>query len=158
MPKIQRPPTEKSKKTITNFGPSKTEQQFKKEVSPREILNKYRHLGVMPPRTSKQPRYGDFSIVPDYHTMKCTVAKVEQQFWALPSDIRKRFRNRPELLMEHMQKPENRLDCYRMGLTDKPEDLLDLLKAEDEAKQAELKKTKPSEAAPVASETDQGKK
>lgn len=104
---------------ISNFDQSKTKQSFAKEADINNIMGKYTQTGILVdplvPRTRK-PMYGDFSEMPNLHTIKCNIKKLEESFETLPSKLRDRFENSVENLLNFMANPENTDECVKLGL------------------------------------------
>lgn len=49
-----------------------------------------------------------------------TVMKAKDAFMTLPSEVRRRFQNDPAELLEFIEKPENKEQCIKWGIFDKP--------------------------------------
>ena len=65
--------------------------------------------------------FGDFSQVPsDYGEALELMHKSREMFMELPSNIRDRFDNRPELLVKFLQDESNRKEAEELGLVNKP--------------------------------------
>jgi len=99
--------------------PSRTQQHFKDECDINYVLKNFGidALAVSP----LQPRYGDFTDVVDYHSALNAVIAAEDQFMALPANIRKRFDNDPSKLIDFMENPANREEAESLGLVNKSE-------------------------------------
>ena len=66
------------------------------------------------------PQYGDFVDIPDFQSAMNAVIGAQRSFDALPANVRKRFANSPQALMEFMSDPENRDEAVRLGLVNPP--------------------------------------
>lgn len=66
----------------------------------------------------RQPSWGDFSSVGDYHSMMGAITRAQQAFDALKSDIRNRFDNDPAKLIAFLDDPANDAEALKMGLKD----------------------------------------
>lgn len=107
---------------ITNFeGESLTQQSHKKEVNVNTIVAKARK-GIFP-MPGKPGFFGDFTSLPDFLECQNRVRDAHSDFEGLPSDLRKRFKNDPALLIQFMSDPENRAEAEKLGLLNivKPE-------------------------------------
>ena len=56
----------------------------------------------------KEPRYGDFSGINDYHEAVNRLAQAEDDFMALPASVRAACDNDPGLFLEYVNDPEHR--------------------------------------------------
>lgn len=100
--------------------PSLTKQAFKKECDINHLLNKYQKTGVMEHINTHNPRYEDFSDVPDYQTSLGIVMQAQESFSSLPSSIRKKFDNDPGLFLDFVSNPANEAEMRELGLITSP--------------------------------------
>lgn len=80
--------------------PSRTKQEFKKEVNINEIIARMRR-GISPPpwMTSATPRYGDFSNMPaSFQEAYAIVERGEAAFASLPLEFRRALDHDPRNL------------------------------------------------------------
>ena len=106
---------------FTWMTPSRTDQTMKDECDVNTILRKYCSTGVLTHTQEKEPMFGDFSQVPsDYGEALELMHKSREMFMELPSNIRDRFDNRPELLVKFLQDESNRKEAEELGLVNKP--------------------------------------
>lgn len=98
--------------------PSLAQQHFKDECDINNILRQFNITGLLPEQTLS-PRYGDFTGISDYHTAMNRVIAVQDEFEALPAQIRARFDNDPAQLIEFMENSENRSEAESLGLIEK---------------------------------------
>lgn len=98
--------------------PSLAQQHFKEECDINTILQKFNITGILP-EAPLSPRYGDFSGIGDYHTALNRVLAAQDEFEALPAQIRARFQNDPAQLIEFLQNENNRSEAEELGLVDK---------------------------------------
>lgn len=91
------------------------QQQFKDESDINNILRQFNITGILP-NTPISPRYGDFTGISDYKTAVDRVMAVEDEFMSLPAEIRARFNNEPESLIEFLNNEENRQEAVKLGL------------------------------------------
>lgn len=97
--------------------PSRTKQSFSDECNINSIMNRYATCGVIDHVNTAQPLSGDFTIAPaDYQEAMNIMIEAEDRFAALPSDIRKRFDNKPLNLLEFIQNPDNYEEGVKLGI------------------------------------------
>lgn len=95
--------------------PSLAQQQFKDDVDINVLLERFKVTGVMP-QSVVLPSYGDFSSVTDFRSAQDAVLRAKNAFMDLPADLRARFNNDPQQLLEFVSKDENRPEAERLGL------------------------------------------
>lgn len=98
--------------------PSLAQQHFKEECDINTILQKFSITGILP-EAPLSPRYGDFSGIGDYHTALNRVIAAQDEFEALPAQIRARFQNDPAQLIEFLADENNRPEAEELGLVEK---------------------------------------
>lgn len=98
--------------------PSLAQQHFKEECDINTILQKFNITGMLP-QSTLSPRYGDFTGIGDYHTALNRVIAAQDEFEALPAQIRARFNNDPAQLIEFLQDEANRPEAEKLGLVEK---------------------------------------
>ena len=98
--------------------PSLAQQHFKDECDINNILRQFNITGLLPESTLS-PRYGDFSGITDYHTALNAVISAESEFERLPAQIRARFDNDPEQLINFISDENNRAEAEKLGLVDR---------------------------------------
>lgn len=98
--------------------PSLAQQHFKEECDINTILQKFNITGILP-EAPLSPRYGDFSGIGDYHTALNRVIAAQDEFDALPAQIRARFDNDPAKLIEFLDDEANRPVAEELGLVEK---------------------------------------
>lgn len=103
---------------VENFGPGLTQAQFKDECDIKRIVQRFHRTGVLP-GFKMGAKYGDFSEVGDYMEALGRVELAREAFAALPSDLRKRFRNDPAELVKFLQDPKNADEAVELGLAEK---------------------------------------
>ncbi len=92
-----------------------TQQQFADECDINNIMEKFGMTGLIP-QTPLTPQYGDFSGVYDYHSALNQIMASDNEFMALPANIRERFANDPANLIDFLENPENRSEAEQLGL------------------------------------------
>lgn len=100
---------------------SKVKQQFAEEMNINNIMRKYNRTGILPDLIKQNPVYADFSNVPDYQESLNRVILAQEQFMALPADVRKRFGNDPEQFLNFAQDPSHVEEMIEMGLATRKE-------------------------------------
>ena len=94
---------------------SLTQQHFKDECDINNILRQFNVTGLLP-ENALSPRYGDFTGINDYQTALNQVIAAENEFMALPANIRSRFDNDPAKLIEFLENLENKDEAIKLGL------------------------------------------
>lgn len=97
-------------------GPSRTQQNFKDECDINRILDRWTRTGSLGNENVKQPQYGDFTGVGDYHSICNNGIFARDSFSSLPDNIRKRFGNDPAELLSFLDDPKNRDEAEKLGL------------------------------------------
>jgi phage internal scaffolding protein len=98
--------------------PTLAQQHFKEECDINTILQKFSITGLLP-EAPLSPRYGDFTGIGDYHTALNRVMAAQDEFEALPAQIRARFENDPFKLIEFLEDENNRPEAEELGLVEK---------------------------------------
>ncbi len=98
--------------------PSLAQQHFKDECDINNILRQFNITGLLP-ESPLSPRYGDFTGIGDYHTALNRVIAAQDEFDSLPAQIRARFNNDPQELIEFLDNEENRPEAEKLGLVEK---------------------------------------
>jgi phage internal scaffolding protein len=98
--------------------PSLAQQHYKEECDINTILERFNITGLLP-ESPLSPRYGDFSGIGDYHTALNRVIAAQDEFEALPAQIRARFENDPSKLIEFLENENNRPEAEELGLVEK---------------------------------------
>ena len=99
--------------------PSLAQQHFKDECDINNILRQFNISGMLP-ANPLSPRYGDFSGIGDYQSALNAVIAAEDQFMALPANIRARFDNDPAQLIDFISDESNRSEAEKLGLLEIP--------------------------------------
>lgn len=83
-----------------------------------KIMAKYEKTGVLidPDGFTRQPTYGDFTEVKNYHEMMIAIRNVERAFDQLPAPIKNRFENDPQKLILFLDDPQNKDEAIKLGL------------------------------------------
>lgn len=94
---------------------SLTQQSFAEEVDINTIVRRFNLTGEVP-EGYVAPSYGDFTGITDYHSAMNAVAKAGEAFDELPAQIRARFHNDPQELLEFLGNEENRAEAVKLGI------------------------------------------
>lgn len=100
---------------------SMTNQADKDSADINKIIARFERTGNildLVSGESRQPVYGDFTGLGDYHSMMCAIARANSVFMALSSDIRKRFNNDPGELIDFLKDDKNDAEAVKLGLKD----------------------------------------
>lgn len=101
-------------------GVSCTLQEFKNECDINHILYMYKVKGVAPPISPVAPTYEDVTgCASDYMTAMQIVMEADEQFNALPSQVRKEVGNTPLGMLQWLQDPKNQQRGVELGLFEK---------------------------------------
>jgi len=98
--------------------PSLAQQHHKDECDINNILRQFNITGLLP-ESPLSPRYGDFTGISDYHTAMNRVIAAQDEFEALPAQIRARFNNDPAELIQFLEDGNNRSEAEELGLIEK---------------------------------------
>lgn len=101
--------------------PSLTQQQFKDDVDINVLLEKFKITGVMP-QGVRLPEYGDFTGVTDFRSAQDAILRAKNAFMELPAQLRAKFDNDPQKLMDFVADPANKDEAIKLGLFNKPVD------------------------------------
>lgn len=100
-------------------GESLTVQSMTEDADINTLMYRYGITGKMP-ENPRIPEYGDFTGVSDYRSAIHAVREAEAGFMALPANVRARFENNPQLLLEFVSNDANRPEAEALGLVKKP--------------------------------------
>lgn len=121
-----------------NQAIGRTKQAHKDECDIKVIMQKYDKTGLISHVNQAQAQYGDFSEINEYKESLEFVMRSKANFEALPSALRKRFKQDPGEFLEFITNPDNASEMVSLGLA--------------EAIQEPPKPTKPAPAEPVETE------
>lgn len=98
-----------------------TEQSHKKEVDINHIIKKHDStvLASTAALMANELRFDDVTGN-DFQEAMFKVAKGNEAFMELPSELRKKFDNSPAMFMDFVQNPDNLEQMYDMGLAIRP--------------------------------------
>lgn len=93
-----------------------TKQAFKGEADINTIMARYQSTGEMPALNEVAPQYLDASEGFDFQSMQDKVLEARALFQQLPSRLRNRFGNEPQLFLEYVRDPGNLAEMRELGL------------------------------------------
>lgn len=101
---------------------SQTKQSERDACNINTIVAKSRTTGMLGTgkATERAAQYGDFTGGGDYLESQNKVLQFNNMFNDLSSAVRAKFRNQPALLLEYINKPENKKEAQELGLLPKP--------------------------------------
>ena len=99
---------------------SLAQQHMKEECDINYILKQFNVTGQLP-QSPLSPRYGDFTGIGDYHSALDRVIAADEEFMALPADLRARFGNDAAQLIEFLNDENNREEAIKLGLVERPQ-------------------------------------
>lgn len=104
---------------LKEFDKGVTQQQFAEECDINNIVKRFGLTGELPENIGF-PVSGDFTGVSDFKSAMDVVRKSQEAFMELPGDMRYRFANDPQRLMEFLDDPRNREEAVKLGLVNAP--------------------------------------
>lgn len=107
---------------------SMTHQSFKDECDVNNIVEGFRTaVSVGDPSSARQPMFGDFTNVPDYHEAQNVITEANELFLSLPAHVRERFDHNPGEFLDFCSDPANRSELSDLGLLrgDYSDDIVD---------------------------------
>lgn len=95
-------------------------QAERDECDINTIVKRFGLTGELPTDVV-MPQSGDFTGLPDFHAAMNMVRAAQEEFMRVPADIRARFNNDPQRLMDFVHDESNRDEAKRLGfLKDDP--------------------------------------
>ena len=114
-----RPP----RRLFMNDEPSMTIQSAADETDINVMIARYQKTGSFHGSTNMptvRPDFGDFVAVPDYQNAMNILIQAQDQFAALPAQIRDRFANSPENYLAFLSDSSNKEEAIKLGLVNAP--------------------------------------
>lgn len=100
----------------TPDDPSMTKQSFKEESDINTIVRNFGLTGELPQDVS-MPISGDFTeAVTDFHTAQNMLRQSLEAFMLFPADVRARFHNDPQEMMDFVEDKANLEEARKLGL------------------------------------------
>jgi len=85
------------------------------EANINTIVRRFGLTGQLPGQVA-MPRFGDFTNVPDFHSAMNLIRQAQDEFLRLPAEVRARFGNDPQRVMEFLEDEGNRDEAVKLGL------------------------------------------
>lgn len=98
---------------------SVVQQQFADECDINTIVRRFGLTGELPNQVS-MPQSGDFTGVTDFQSAMNMVRQAQEAFMELPADVRYRFANDPQRVIDFLEDAANRDEAVKLGLVTKP--------------------------------------
>lgn len=89
-------------------------QSSKDECDINTIVRKFGLTGELP-NDIKMPQSGDFTNIPDFHTAMNIIRTTQEEFLRVPAEVRARFNNDPQRLMDFIDDDSNRDEARKLG-------------------------------------------
>lgn len=100
-------------------GETMTQQHMAAETDINNIMKRYERDGIIEHFNQYQGEYGDFTVMPDFHTAMNTIREADEMFLSLPASIRDRFDNDPAKFVDFATDKNNLAEMREMGLARK---------------------------------------
>lgn len=98
---------------------SKVKQADAKMCDINNIIKTYTKTGKLPDIVQRTFKYGDYASVIDYQSSMEIIARSNEQFMSLPSELRNRFKNDPALMLDFLNDRNNLDEAIALGLCKK---------------------------------------
>jgi phage internal scaffolding protein len=98
-----------------NDEPSMTDQTGLADADINVVWRRMMRGGQVP-LNHKKGVFGDFTNMPSYQDACQTIVNANNEFMKLPSDIRLKFENDPQRLMDYLNDPDKKEESYKLGL------------------------------------------
>lgn len=96
--------------------PGKTQQQFKEECDINTIIRNF-GLDLPIPENFNMAQYIDLAdSVTDFHTAQNIVRMAAEEFMRAPANLRTRFDNDPQKMLDFLEDGKNREEAEKLGL------------------------------------------
>jgi len=102
---------------------SLAQQHYRDECDINNILRQFNVTGLLP-ESPLPPKYGDFTGISDYKTALDRIIAADEVFFDLPAELRARFDNEPNNLIEFLDNEQNRAEAEKLGLVAPKQDLV----------------------------------
>lgn len=120
---------------------SRTQQQFKDDTDVNKIMARFKKTGQVQHLVGRTGVYGDFSQYGDFQSCLDKVNNAVASFQQLPSDVRNRFGNDPQQLVEFLANKDNYDESVKLGLRVPRKVERDLVHEEIKGLREDLKKS-----------------
>lgn len=99
-----------------NMQNTRTHQEFKDEVNVNSIIRKYQRTGMLTHVRENPGVYMDLTDIGDYQEAAQKVVDANTTFNSLSSELRKKFNNDPQNLINYLEDPKNLDEAQELGL------------------------------------------
>lgn len=99
-----------------NDEPSLTVQEYAPDCDINNLMAQYERTGLLPHMANGEPRYVDFTNVPDLREALHHLDDATRAFMSLPAIVRKEFDNDPKIFVDFASDPENVPQMRTWGL------------------------------------------
>jgi len=97
-------------------GPSLTKQSFSDVADINKIIARYEKTGMVENLNSRQPFYGDVSAFVSYKDSLDIVNGAQALFMAMDANVRARFENDPQKMIDFLDDPANIDEAIELGM------------------------------------------
>lgn len=101
----------------TTIDPDRTDQSQAADCDINNIVRRYKKTGQISHLAKSKGVYADLSLLPDTlldaHMM---IQQASDAFMQLPAEVRKKFRNDPEEMIQFLNDPKNSEEAIKLGL------------------------------------------
>lgn len=98
---------------------SMAQKQFAHDADVNNLWKRFKGPPPQSPTATRVPSFRDFTNVPTFLDQMNAMAKVRQDYEALPAKVRKRFHSPLEIIM-FLQDPNNEAEAIKLGFIPKP--------------------------------------
>lgn len=95
---------------------SRTKQSFKDQTDINKIIARFGRTGMLTHVNTRQPFYGDVSMIDSYQSCLNVVKEAQELFAGMSSAVRKRFGNDPSEMISFLQDPANLDEAVSLGM------------------------------------------
>ncbi len=101
-------------------GPSRTKQSFRDEVNINSIIRRFERNGMVTHLNKTAPFFGDVSGITGYQDAMNKVIEAKQLFMKMSPDVREKFKNNPENMIQYLSDDKNKEEAIKLGIIKKP--------------------------------------
>lgn len=94
---------------------SLTDQSMKEESDINVIVSRFGITGELP-QNYRPPLEMDFADIFDYQSARNALIEAERRFMEMPADLRSRFENDPQKVIDFLIDPKNLDEAIKLGL------------------------------------------
>jgi len=100
---------------------TRTQQQFADDVNINKIMAKYKKTRQINHLNTRTGVYADITNIGSYEEAMQTIINAESAFIDLPSQVRARFGNNPQQLINFLSDNSNDAEAIKLGLKIQPQ-------------------------------------